>query len=131
MRRNQVQRAIQVHASFLMHGNPIGAGFGKGRDVVVWIFDHQVAIEGHLCNRFAQRRHDRRADGEVRNEMPVHDVEMQDRASAVDGGERFGAELREIGGKNGRCEFNQCGAPSPLIIRGSNSLSVLNVEAAL
>jgi hypothetical protein len=46
---DQMQRTIQVPASFLMHGNPISPGVGKLRNKLVRIFDHQVAVERQLC----------------------------------------------------------------------------------
>ena len=100
MRGNQVQRAIQVHARFLVHRNPGRAGFGESGNEVVGILNHQVAVEGNTGNCFAQRRDDRRADGDVRHEMPVHDVHMQNGAAAVDRGLRLRAEPGEIGGQD-------------------------------
>jgi hypothetical protein len=107
VRGNQVKRAIEVNASLLMDRYPVGAGFREGRNEIVGILDHQVAIEGNIGNGFAERGHHRRADGDVRNEVAVHDVHVEDRAAAVDGGLGLRAKLSEIGGENGGSEFDQ------------------------
>jgi hypothetical protein len=120
-----------VDAGFLVHGNPICAGFGECRDEIVGIFDHQVAIEWNFRDRLAKRGDDRRTDGEIRNEMPIHYVKMENRTTAVESGEGFGAELREVGGKNGRCKLDQLGRSPILIIRGSGSETAANVGAIL
>ena len=107
VRADQMERAIQVHAGFLMDGDPVGAGFGEGGDEVVGILDHQVAVERHVADGFAERGDDRRADGDVGDEVAVHDVDVKNGAAAVDGGLRLSAELREVGGENRGCEFDQ------------------------
>jgi hypothetical protein len=107
VRSDQVKCAIQMDAGFLMDGHPIGASIGKCGDEVVGIFNHQVAIEGHTWDGFAQGGNDRRADGDVRNKMAIHDVDVEDRAAGVDGGLCLRAELSEVGGENRGCEFDQ------------------------
>jgi len=99
MRSDEVKRAIEMDAGFLVDGHPVGAGFGKFGDEEIGIFDHQVAIERDF-ELFAQRAHDGRADGEVGNEVAVHDVEVQDGAATVDGLLGVDGELREICGEN-------------------------------
>jgi hypothetical protein len=99
VRSDQVEGAIEMDASFLMHGDPVGAGFGKFGDEEVRIFDHEVAIERNF-QLFAERANDWGADGEVGDEVAIHDVEVEDGAAALDGLLGFGGELREIGGEN-------------------------------
>ncbi len=48
VRGDQVQRAVEMDAGFLVDGHPIGAGFGKFGDEEIGVFDHEVAIEGDL-----------------------------------------------------------------------------------
>ena len=105
VRGDQVQGAVEMHASFLVDGNPVGAGFGKFLDEEVGILDHEVAIEGNF-KKFPQRPHNGRADGEIWDEVAVHDVQMEDRAAALDGLLCIAAKLREVGGKNRRREFD-------------------------
>jgi hypothetical protein len=107
VRTDEMKRAVEVDAGFLMHGDPIGAGLGEGFDEVVGIFDHQVTIERNVADGFAQRGYYRRADGDVGDEMTVHDVDMEDSAAGVDGGLGLVAELGEVGGEDGGCEFDQ------------------------
>jgi len=45
---DQLQRAVQMRAGLVMHAHPIGSRIGKRGNVVVGVFDHQVAIEGRL-----------------------------------------------------------------------------------
>ena len=78
-----------------------GAGPGERFDVAIGVADHQVHVERHLGDAL-ERRDDRRADGDVRHEVPVHDVDVdQVGAAALDGGDRV-AERREIRGQNRR-----------------------------
>ena len=107
VRTDEMEGAIEVDAGFLMHGNPGGASPGEGFDEVVGIFDHQVTIERDVADGFAQRGDHRRADGDVGDEMAVHDVDMEDGAAGVDGGLGLDAELGEVGGEDGGCEFDQ------------------------
>jgi len=44
----QVQGPVQMPAGFLMHRNPIGSGIGEVGDVLIRIFDHQVAIQRQI-----------------------------------------------------------------------------------
>src|SRR5437764_4517523 len=46
--------------------------------------------------------------------MPVHHVKMQHSTAAINRGERFRSELREIGGQNRGYKFNQRVAPGVL-----------------
>jgi hypothetical protein len=54
-----------------------------------------VAIEREV-GRFAQRLHDRRPDGQVRNEMAVHDVDVNHGCAAFDGTGNLLAEVGEV-----------------------------------
>ncbi len=99
VRSDEVKRAIEMDAGFLVDGHPVGAGFGKFGDEEIGIFDHQVAIEGDF-ELFPQRAHDGRTDGEIGDEVAVHDVEVEDGATAIDGLLGVNGKLREVGGEN-------------------------------
>jgi len=45
VRCNEMEGTIQMDASFLMNGDPIGAGIGKDGDKLVRTFDHEMTIE--------------------------------------------------------------------------------------
>ena len=94
-----------MDTGFLMDGNPIDAGFGKRGDEFVGSFDHQVTIEGHPRD-LAKRGDHGRADRKIRNEMAVHDVDVENSGSALDGGLRIFAEPCEVSRENGRSEFD-------------------------
>ncbi len=89
---DQLQRAVQVPASLVVHAHPVGPRIGKGRNELVGILDHQVAVERQL-RRLAQAGDDRRSDGDVGHEVAVHDVDMDHRAAAA---LRRGNLVREV-----------------------------------
>ena len=70
-----VDEAVQVHRGFHVNPQPIGPGRHKGLDVALGIADHQVDIQGQAGGP-AQGPGDRRADGDIGDEMPVHDVHV-------------------------------------------------------
>ena len=94
-----------MDTSFLMHGYPIAAGFCECGDEFVGSFDHQVTIEGDPRD-LAKRGNHGRADRKIRNEMAVHDVDVENSGSALDGGLRIFAEPCEISRENGGSEFD-------------------------
>jgi hypothetical protein len=99
MRSDEVETAIEMDASLLMDGNPVGANFREFGNEEIGILDHEVAIEGdfELATKGAN---DRRPDSEIGDEVAVHDIEMEDGAATVDGLLGIGGKLREVGGKN-------------------------------
>src|ERR1700758_4152485 len=94
-----------MDTSFLMHRNPINAGFGECGDEFVGLFDHQVTIERDPGDP-AKRGDHGRADCKIRNEMAVHDVDVENSGSALDGSLRFFAEPCEVSRENGGSEFD-------------------------
>ncbi len=73
---NHVKRAVQIPADFVVNTHTISPGFDEDRSVGVRVFDHQMMIEFQLCTA-AQGFRDRGTHGEVRYEMPVHDIDMK------------------------------------------------------
>ena len=102
---DQTERPIEMNTSFLMDRNPIDAGFRECGNEFVGSFDHQVTIEGDLRD-LAKRGDHGRPDRKIRNEMVVHDVDVQNGGSAVDGGLRFFAESCKVSRENGGSEFD-------------------------
>ena len=70
-----MQRTVEMLGRLGLDRDVIGAGVGEGLKIEVDGLDHQVAIERLVAVR-AQRRHQRRAEGDVGDEMAVHHVEV-------------------------------------------------------
>ena len=94
-----------MDTSFLMDRNPIDAGFRECGDEFVGLFDHQVTIEGDPGD-LAKRGDYRRADRKIWNEMAVHDIDVENGGSTLDGGLRIFAEPCEVSRENRGCEFD-------------------------
>jgi hypothetical protein len=47
VRRDETKGTIEMDASFLVDGDPIGSGFGERRDEFVRSFNHKVTVERH------------------------------------------------------------------------------------
>ena len=58
-----------------MHRQRIGTGGGEHVQIPVRRLDHQVYVERHLRDAL-EGAHDRRSDGEVGDEMAIHDVDV-------------------------------------------------------
>ena len=88
-----------------MHGDDVGPGFGEIFDIGIDRRDHQMHVERFRTVR-AQRLHDRGADRQVRDEMPVHDIDMDViRPGGVNCAHLL-AQFGEIGGKDRRRDTN-------------------------
>ena len=74
---------------------------GEGLKIGIARRDHQVHVE-HLFRVAANRLHHIRADGDVGNEMAVHDVDMDPVGAGGVNRPDFLAELGEIGGEDRR-----------------------------
>jgi len=103
MRLDQMESAVQMNTRLLMNGNPVRTCFSKSRNELIRIFDHQMTIERHIGESLAERSHDRRPNREVRHEVPVHHVEVQHSAAALQRGLGFESELREVSGQYRGC----------------------------
>ena len=107
---NLVQCPIKVTASFLVHGNPVRPGLDEDRDELVGILDHQVTVKRQLSG-LAQGLHDGRPDGQVGNEVAVHDVDMDYGPAAFGGTTNLVRQMGEIRRQYRRCEFDQTWVP--------------------
>jgi len=80
-----------------MDGEKVAAGRQKGVEIAVRFGDHEVDIEGQPGD-LPQGGHDSRPDGKIRNEMPVHDVDMDPvRPGRFDGADLL-PQVAEVGG---------------------------------
>ena len=72
--------AVQVHARLLVHDDHVRADGGELGHVELRVLDHEVDVEeraGAVHERL-QRLDHQRADGDVGDEVAVHDVDVDD-----------------------------------------------------
>src|SRR5208283_568222 len=92
-------------AGLLLDGDHVGAGLGEDGDVVVGVLDHEMTVEGELGDGADGLDHGR-AEGDVGDEVAVHDVDVDDGAAAALGCGYFIGEVGKVGGENGEGEFD-------------------------
>ena len=80
-----------------MEQDVVGAGFGEGFDIRVNRLDHQVHVERQARMR-PQRFQQSRAEADVRDEVAVHDVQMQPVGAGGLDRANFLSQAGEIGG---------------------------------
>src|SRR5208337_3051766 len=68
-------RAVEMFRRLDVDGDVVAARLGEGFQIGVARFDHQVTIE-HLVGMWPKRCDERRPEGDVVHEMPVHHVEV-------------------------------------------------------
>ncbi len=94
---------MQVRQHLDVNGHHRSAGRRERVEIPIRIGDHQMDVERHLRDPL-DRPDDRRPDRDVRHEVTVHDVHVNEiRAAALDGGDRV-AKRREVGGENRRSD---------------------------
>ena len=73
-----------------MHRNGIGAGLDEGGDIALGVLNHEVDVQVQardLADGFDHRR----PNGDIGDEVAVHDVHVQDGgAGALDASDLFG-----------------------------------------
>jgi hypothetical protein len=104
-RCDETQAAVQMHASFVMDGDPVGTCFNQRGNELVRTFDHEMTVERDTGG-LAETSDHGGADGEIGDNVAVHDVHVENRGSAFHGGLRFCAEASEVSGKNGWSKLN-------------------------
>ena len=80
-----------------MDGDQVGAGFRQCFQVGRWVADHEMAIQGEL-RRFPQRSDDRYPERDVRNEVAVHNVDVEHVHVVLNAG-HLCTEFGEVGGE--------------------------------
>jgi hypothetical protein len=93
-----------MRPGFDMHGDDVGASLGEGFEIRVARRDHQMHVDGFFGQR-PQRLDDRRADRNVRHEVPVHHVDMDPVGAGRLDRAHFLAEPREIGRQDRGCNY--------------------------
>ena len=90
---------MQVRQHFDVHRHHVGAGVDERLDVAVGLRRSSGARRAARVATRLQRAHDRRPDRDVRHEVAVHDVDVnQVGAAALDRGD-VAAEVREVRGQ--------------------------------
>src|SRR6266481_4747756 len=79
----------------------IGTGFRKRFQQNLWLGTHQVDVEEHF-GQWTDGLHDGRAEGDVLDEVAVHDVKVQPVVSRSIGAPGFFFQASEIGGEQRR-----------------------------
>ena len=77
------------------------AGIGEGGDVAVGMREHQVDAERE-AGRLPRHGDDIRAEAEIRDEVPVHDIEMEGIGPGGFGASRLRRQGSHVCRKQGR-----------------------------
>ena len=88
----------------------IRAGGAKPLHIAHGALDHEVDVEKHI-RRAAQRLDHRNADGDIRNEKPVHNIDVQPVRPRFLNILYLRAETRKIRGQYGRGELYHNATP--------------------
>ena len=128
LRCDQMKSAIEMDAGFLVDRDPISAGFRESGDELIRPFNHEMAIERNFRD-FAKRSYDGGPDCDVRDEMTIHHIHVENGGSPFDSGLGFRAEASEVSRQDGGSELDHrslqlatracsaCGCPILSIIR--------------
>ena len=101
---DRAEGAVSVGVGLEVEGDAVGARPGELGDLIGGALDHQVDVEraAGLVDLVGDRARDQRPDGDRRDEVAVHDVDVdQPRAGGHHLGD-LGAEPREVGGEDRR-----------------------------
>jgi hypothetical protein len=102
---DQMKRAIEMNAGFAVDGDPISPGFGKCGYELVRLFNHEMTIEWNFRD-FAKRSYDGGPDRDVRDEMAIHNVHVENGGSPFDSGLDFRPETSKVSRKDGGSKFD-------------------------
>ena len=89
-----------MRGGFVVNRDLVRAGFDEQRRVFVGVRNHQVNVQ-YALRDFADRFHNRRADRQVRDEVAIHDVDVQHGCASALHARDFFAKAREVGRKDG------------------------------
>src|SRR5262245_48719556 len=84
-----------------MNSQTVRPGVDKSRDVSVGVRNHQVNVQWQLGDR-TNRLHHQGTDGDVRNEVAIHHVNMQKMCPGLFYLADILTERGEVRGENGR-----------------------------
>lgn len=98
-----VQQAVQVVRRFGMDADDGGACLCKFTDVLFRVLDHQVAIQRKV-RALLDAGGNARAETDVRDKVPVHDVQMDEACAAVFNGLEAVTEFEEVCVQDAWCD---------------------------
>src|SRR3989475_828799 len=94
-----VELALHVYRGLGMQSEHRRTRAGEGFDVVLPLDDHQVHVD-RLAGELAQRLDHAGAERDVRNEAPVHHVDMQPIGSRLEDLGHLVRQARQVGGQH-------------------------------
>lgn len=93
-----------IVSRFDVNADEIGAGLRKGFDVVLWSGQHEMGVEEKFRARTAEGGKGLGAEGEVGDEVSVHDIAVQPGQAEVGHETGAGGKIGVVAGEEGRCE---------------------------
>ena len=75
---------VSTRHHFIMECDAVGAGLGEGLQVHLRIGHHQVHVQNLICKR-TNAANDALSEGDLRNEVSVHHVDMRIQCAALSG----------------------------------------------
>src|SRR6266702_6096717 len=103
---NLLQCAMQMPADLLVNADHVRPGLRELGDEGVRVLDHQMAIERELRHR-TQGFHHGRTEGDVRYEVAVHYIDVDDGSAAALCRCCLVSKVGEVGCQYRKCQFNQ------------------------
>src|SRR5205809_814494 len=88
-----------------MDGNHVRASLDEAVDVALGLLDHEVAVEFQLADAPASL-HDLGPESDVRDEVTVHDIQMEDVRTLLDRRD-FSGEPAEISREQAWCDLDR------------------------
>ena len=101
---NRAEQAVRMADGFGVKGERGGARLGEGRGEGFGVFGHQVDIQKRAGQRAAKGGAQRGAEGQVRDKLIVHHIQMQPVRPGGEGALGVLAEAGEVCGKQGGCD---------------------------
>ena len=74
---DRLHRAMEMRAGLYVNREIVRSCLCELGDKGIGVRNHEVDVEGQLSD-FSERRYDRRTDGQIGDEMSVHDIDMED-----------------------------------------------------
>ena len=104
---------MKMRTGFNVDGEIVGSCFGKLRDEGIGIGDHQMNVKRQFRD-FFQAFNDGWPDGQIRHEMAVHHIDMQEIGTRSLHCGDFVGQAREVRGQNRGCNMKS-DDPLPLL----------------
>mmetsp|Transcript_28733 Transcript_28733/g.62662 ORF Transcript_28733/g.62662 Transcript_28733/m.62662 type:complete len:267 (-) Transcript_28733:258-1058(-) len=112
-----VDGAVQVRRgrALAMHRDDVCACLGEVLHALLWLNNHQVAVQDSIRELLPERINHQRSDGNVRHEASVHHVHVDPVGACLQNVLHFLPQLGEICGENRRGDLNRLLAGSELL----------------